>query len=66
MVHLNAVESTEGDSFILRTNAPNGSYAQKLVMASLGGSLKLFDPVLESNPLNDLRHTVGTIKFSPF
>ena len=31
------------------------SYAQKLVTSKLGGVLKLLDPVLELNPLNDFR-----------
>ena len=31
------------------------SYAQKLVTVWLGGVLKLLDPVLELNPLNDFR-----------
>ena len=34
------------------------SYAQKLVTVRLGGVLKLLDPVLELNPLNDFGQSI--------
>ena len=42
------------------------SYAQKLVTVRLGGVLKLLDPVLELNPLNDLGQTVWPGDLTPF
>ena len=42
------------------------SYAQKLVTVRLGGVLKLVDPVLELNPLNDFGQSVCAAELSPF
>ena len=42
------------------------SYAQKLVTGKLGGVLKLLDPVLELNPLNDFGQSIGAAELSPF
>ena len=47
-------------SFIL------GSYAQKLVTVRLGGVLKLLDPVLELNPLNDFGQSICAAELPPF
>ena len=52
------------DTSILADTIP--SYAQKLVTDKLGGVLKLLDPVLELNPLNDFGQSIGAAELSPF
>ena len=42
------------------------SYAQKLVTVRLGGVLKLLDPVLELNPLNDFGQSICAAELPPF
>jgi hypothetical protein len=42
------------------------SYAQKLVTVRLGGVLKLLDPVLELNPLNDFWQSICAAELPPF
>lgn len=42
------------------------SYARKLVTAWSGGGLKLLDPVLEGNPLDDLWQAICPVELSPF
>ena len=42
------------------------SYVQKLVTGKLGGVLKLLDPVLELNPLNDFGQSIGAAELLPF
>ena len=44
----------------------SASYAQKLVTVRLGGVLKLLDPVLELNPLNDFWQSICAAELPPF
>ena len=54
-------------SYEVVSAAHNGeSYAQKLVTVRLGGVLKLLDPVLELNPLNDFWQSICAAELPPF
>ena len=49
-----------------RGATPSLSYAQKLVTVRLGGVLKLLDPVLALNPLNDFGQSICAAELPPF
>lgn len=52
--------------YAIYIQANNKSYAQKLVTVRLGGVLKLLDPVLELNPLNDFWQSICAAELPPF
>ena len=54
------------DSKIEKATSLEKSYAQKLVTVRLGGVLKLLDPVLELNPLNDFGQSICAAELPPF